>query len=67
MDFSLTAIKALKRLSKENLVKKVIEMHNYAEHLKASNIVLSNAMEKIKHDRAAELKLNAEGKENETR
>lgn len=65
MDFSKTAIKALKRLTKPQLVDQIMKMAEYAEKQKASNIMLMNAIEKIKQDRALELEVAAKGKTNE--
>lgn len=60
MDFSRTAIKALKRLNKPQLVDQIMKMAEYAERQKAANIILLNTLEKLKQDRAAELSV-AEG------
>ena len=58
-EFTMTAIKALKRKSKDELVQAIMEMCNYAEKQKAANIILTNAMEQLKQIRAKELEAAA--------
>lgn len=59
MDFTKTAIKALKRLPKDQLIAQIMSMAAYAEQQKAANIILLNAIEKIKQERATELEKGA--------
>lgn len=53
--FSKTAIKKLLNMTKNQLVDMVIQMSNYAEQQKMSNIVLSNALQELKKQKVAEL------------
>lgn len=63
-DFTKTAIKALKRQTKDQLVSQIMNMAAYAEKQKAANIILMNAIEKLKTDRAAELESKATVQDN---
>ncbi len=48
-DFSITAIKKLRHMTKDQLVKLIIDMSNYAEAQKADNIILKGAIEQLRH------------------
>ena len=59
-DFSITAIKRLKKLSKDELVKLIIDMSNYAEGQKADNIILHEAIERLRHKLGEKLEQEAQ-------
>lgn len=46
--FSSTALKKIKRMSKNELINAVINMHNYAEQQKTASIILMKSMEELK-------------------
>lgn len=53
--FSKTALKRLMAMNKTQLVNMVIQLSNYAEAQKASNIILSNAINEVRNKKAAEM------------
>jgi len=46
--FSITAVKRVKRMNKDQLVDMVINLNNYAENQKAQNIILLKMVEDYK-------------------
>lgn len=53
--FTKTALKELRRMTKDSLVNMVVQLSNYAEKQKTANILLSGAIESLKKERSQEL------------
>jgi hypothetical protein len=62
-DFSKTAMKRIRRMSKNELISMVVQISNYAEQQKAENILLVNAL-KIMEAQKTENKQEVEQPQN---
>jgi hypothetical protein len=51
-DFSKTTVKRLLQLSKPHLVAKLVELSNYAEQQKTTNIILLSAIKELEQKMA---------------